>query len=73
MSGSSSEKTKRKDKVLTMNQTQKMIPIGKLHPFENHLYKVQDNEEMEQLAESIRQNGLLAPILVRPVENTTDE
>ncbi len=56
-----------------MNQTQKMISIGKLHPFENHPYKVQDNEEMELLAESIRQNGLLAPVLVRPLENTTDE
>ena len=56
-----------------MNKTQKMIPIEKLHPFENHPYKVQDNEEMELLAESIRQNGLLAPILVRALENTTDE
>ena len=56
-----------------MNKTQKMIPIEKLHPFENHPYKVQDNEEMELLAESIRQNGLLAPIPVRPLENTTDE
>ena len=56
-----------------MNKTQKMIPIDKLHPFENHPYKVQDNEEMELLAESIRQNGLLAPVLVRPLENTTDE
>ena len=56
-----------------MNKAQKMIPIEKLHPFENHPYKVQDNEEMELLAESIRQNGLLAPVLVRPLENTTDE
>jgi len=56
-----------------MNQTQKMIPIGKLHPFENHPYKVQDNEEMEQLAESIRMNGILSPIIVRPKENTADE
>ena len=56
-----------------MNKTQRMILIEKLHPFENHPYKVQDNEEMEFLAESIRQNGLLAPVLVRPLENTTDE
>ena len=56
-----------------MNKTQRMILIEKLHPFENHPYKVQDNEEMELLAESIRQNGLLAPVLVRPLENTTDE
>ena len=56
-----------------MNQTQKMIPIGKLHPFENHPYKVQDNEEMEQLAESIRMNGILTPIIVRLKDNPTDE
>ena len=56
-----------------MNKTQKMIPIEKLHPFENHPYKVQDNEEMELLAESIRQNGLLAPVLVRPLDKTTAE
>ena len=56
-----------------MNKAQKTILIEKLHPFENHPYKVQDNVEMELLAESIRQNGLLAPILVRPLENTTDE
>jgi len=56
-----------------MNQTQKMIPVGKLHSFENHPYKVQDNEEMEQLAESIRMNGILSPIIVRPKENTVDE
>lgn len=56
-----------------MNQIQKMILIGKLHPFENHPYKVQDNEEMEQLAESIRMNGILSPIIVRPKENTADE
>ena len=56
-----------------MNKTQKMVSIEKLHPFENHPYKVQDNEEMELLAESVRQNGLLAPLMVRPLENTTDE
>ncbi len=56
-----------------MNKTQKMIPIVKLHPFENHPYKVQDNEEMEQLAESIRMNGILSPIIVRSKENTADE
>ena len=32
-----------------------VLPIHKLHDFENHPYKVQDNEEMEQLAESIMQ------------------
>ena len=49
------------------------ISIEKLHPFENHPYKVQDNEEMGQLAESIKQNGILSPVIVRPKEETADE
>ncbi len=56
-----------------MKNTKKNINISKLHPFENHPYKVQDNEEMESLAESIKQHGVLSPIIVRPKENTTDE
>ena len=51
----------------------KNILIEKLHAFENHPYKVQDNEEMERLAESIREHGVLSPIIVRPKENTEDE
>ena len=49
------------------------IDITKLHDFENHPYKVLDNEEMEQLTESIMQYGVIAPIVVRPKENTADE
>ena len=56
-----------------MKNTKKNISINKLHPFENHPYKVQDNEEMERLAESIKQNGVVSPIIVRPKDNTTDE
>lgn len=50
-----------------------VLPIYKLHEFKNHPYKVQDNEEMEQLTESVMQYGVLSPIVVRPKENTTDE
>ena len=56
-----------------MKNTKKNISIEKLHPFENHPYKVQDNEEMERLAESIMQNGVVSPVIVRPKENTEDE
>ena len=51
----------------------KNILIEKLHAFENHPYKVQDNEEIERLSESIREHGVLSPIIVRPKENTEDE
>ncbi len=56
-----------------MKNTKKNISMEKLHPFENHPYKVQDNEEMERLAESIKAHGIVSPIIVRPLENTTDE
>lgn len=59
-----------------MNNTMKTpvaIPVSKLHPFEGHPYKVLDNEEMNTLIESIQTQGILSPLIVRPMENTTDE
>ena len=49
------------------------IPVSKLHPFEGHPYKVLDNEEMDTLIESVQAQGILSPLIVRPMENTTDE
>ena len=49
------------------------IQINKLHPFEGHPFKVRDNEEMNQLVESIQTQGVAEPLLVRPLENTADE
>jgi len=49
------------------------IPIHKLHAFEGHPYKVLDNEEMNNLTESIRESGILTPLLVRPLEGAKDE
>lgn len=56
-----------------MKNTKKTIAISNLHPFEGHPYKVIDNEEMEALTESIMQNGIVSPIIVRPLENTEGE
>ena len=59
-----------------MNNTMKTpvaIPVSKLHPFEGHPYKVLDNEKMNTLIESIQTQGILSPLIVRPMENTTDE
>ena len=49
------------------------IPIDMLHAFEGHPYKVVDNEEMNNLIESIQESGILSPLLVRPLEGTADE
>ena len=48
------------------------IEISKLCPFQDHPYQVLDNEEMETLAESIRTDGILSPLIVRPLENTDE-
>ena len=45
------------------------LPIDKLKPFEGHPFYVKDDEDMEQLAESIRQQGVLTPLVVRPINN----
>ena len=49
------------------------IPVSKLHPFEGHPYKVIDNEEMNFLIDSIQMQGILSPLIVRPLENTENE
>ena len=48
------------------------IPVEKLHPFEGHPYKVLDNEEMEALTESVQTEGILSPLIVRPLEGTDE-
>ena len=48
------------------------IPIAKLRPFEGHPYKVLDNEEMEALTESVHTEGILSPLIVRPLEGTEE-
>ena len=43
-----------------------MLPVSELHDFPGHPFQVRDDEEMEKLAESITQHGVLIPGLVRP-------
>ncbi len=45
----------------------KEIPLEELHPFKDHPFKVQNNEEMERIIESIRRFGTLTPGLARPL------
>ena len=49
------------------------LDISKLHPFEGHPYKVLDDEDMEALVESIRTQGVLTPLVVRPMEEDAYE
>ena len=42
------------------------IPLGELHPFRNHPFKVRDDADMEKTVESIQEFGVLQPAIVRP-------
>ena len=53
-----------------MKQTN--IAVSKLRPFENNPYQVRDDEEMNTLIESIQTQGILSPLIVRPIENTDE-
>ena len=49
------------------------IELCKLKPFEYHPYKVQDDAEMDALTESIRENGIMTPLLVRSLNDGSGE
>lgn len=48
------------------------ISVEKLRPFAGHPFKVKDDEEMNTLIESIQTQGVLSPLIVRPIENTDE-
>jgi len=56
------------DELLCVPETNGTIEIelGLISAFENHPFRVVDDEKMEELVESIRQQGILSPVLVRP-------
>lgn len=57
------------DALFGLDQDQKgqviEVPASELFPFQNHPFKVLDDEKMAQTVESIRENGILVPIMVR--------
>lgn len=64
----SAEKVVKQQKPKLMN-----IKLEKLHPFENHPYKVLDDSSMTELVASIKEYGLLNRIIVRPIVNNTEK
>ena len=48
------------------------IPVEKLRPFAGHPFKVRDDDEMNALIESIQTQGVLSPLIVRPIANTDE-
>ena len=58
------------DQLIAKEQpTIEQISTDKLHPVPAHPFKVQDDEDMEQLTQSIQAQGVLTPLVIRPLEN----
>ena len=55
---------------ITAPATPTLLKITSLHPFVGHPYKVQDNAEMNALVESIKESGILTPLIVRPIADS---
>ena len=51
-----------------MSEQVREIPVSELHSFKNHPFQVKDDESMQALCDSIREYGVLSPLLVRPTE-----
>ena len=49
------------------------IDIASIHPFAGHPFRVVDDEKMQDLVESVSENGAIAPVLIRPAENNQYE
>lgn len=45
------------------------IPLGELHPFRNHPFKVKDDAAMQDTVDSVREYGVLVPAIARPDPN----
>ena len=50
------------------NKTIKELSLTELKPFTGHPYKVRDDEEMDALVESVREHGVMVPLIVRPID-----
>ena len=48
------------------------IRTDKLRTFEEHPFQVLDDEDMNSLTESIKAQGIISPLIVRPIENTDE-
>lgn len=48
-----------------ITESLQFIPLSELHPFKNHPFQVIENKELEELAQSIAQNGVITPAVVR--------
>lgn len=54
------------EKAHSQTEQIQQLPVDELYPFVNHPFKVQDDEAMAEIVESISQRGILSPLIARP-------
>lgn len=55
-----------------MNNTPVILPVSRIRPFDGNPYRVIDNDEMAELIESIKNHGIMSPLIARHLENTDE-
>jgi ParB family chromosome partitioning protein len=56
------------DTMLSQENQVKQIPLEMLQAYSNHKFKLYDGERLEDMVQSIKEHGVLTPIIVRPVD-----
>ena len=63
------EETRQEIQAEAKREKVQMLPLAELHPFQNHPFKVKDDEAMANTVDSVRQYGVLVPAIARPLES----
>lgn len=65
-----SETQKTEEKETSYDVKVVLLPADKLKPYHEHLFKPYSDEKLRELADSIKENGIRSPVLIRPYANT---
>ena len=57
------------DRTAPVTEEIRSVPLSQLHPFKNHPFKVLDDDAMSETVESVKQIGVVVPLIARPTED----
>ena len=58
------------DRTAPVTEEIRSVPLSQLHPFKDHPFKVLDDDAMSETVESVKQIGVVVPLIARPTEDT---
>lgn len=57
------------DRTAPVTEEIRRVPLSQLHPFKDHPFKVLDDDAMSETVESVKQIGVVVPLIARPTED----